>query len=70
MATKTKSVIVRMDDVEYGIIKKKAELSQMSISEYIRTACTIRQVHGYQPEEMDDLQGDQIEGQMSIEDFT
>lgn len=70
MAKKTKSIIVRMDDMEYGIIKKKAELSQMSVSQYIRTASTAMHVDGYRPDERDDPYGGQIEGQMSIEDFT
>lgn len=70
MAKKTKNIMVRMDDKEYGIIKKKAELSQMSVSEYIRTASTTMQVCGYPPEEMGNSQDGQIEGQMSIEDFT
>ena len=70
MAKKTKRILVCMDNMEYEVIKKKAELSQMSISQYIRTASTTMQVPGYQPEEMDDPQEGQIEGQMSIEDFT
>lgn len=69
MANKTNRIIIRLNDLDLAVIKQKAELSQMSVSEYMRTAATQRKVDGYNKAAVSVPEG-QISGQMSIEDIT
>lgn len=68
---KNKRVIVRMSDLDYATISKKAELLQMSVSEYMRTSSTGRTVKGYKAPDnaQQQEQEQQIAGQMDIKDL-
>lgn len=47
MMYKTRNVLVRMTERDYDIISRKAEILQMSVSEYVRTSATNRVVKGF-----------------------
>lgn len=69
MANKTNRIIIRLNDLDLAVIKQKAELSQMSVSEYLRTAGTSRKVDGFNKGAVN-VPEPQIQGQMSIGDIT
>lgn len=69
MANKSNRIIIRLNDIDLAIIKKKAELLQMSVSEYLRTAGTQRKVDGFNKSIVCAQEDVQIDGQMSIQDF-
>lgn len=64
---KEKRVAVRMTEKDYAIIAKKAELSDMTVSEYIRVSAILRRVDGFKLQELDQ-DNTPIPGQMEIAD--
>lgn len=68
MANKTNRIIIRLNDLDLAVIKQKAELSQMSVSEYMRTAATQRKVDGYNKAAVS-VPEPQIRGQIEITDI-
>lgn len=66
---KTKTVPIRMSEKDFAIISKKAELSDMTVSEYIRTTALNKQVAGFKMADINAPQ-EQLRGQLSISDLT
>lgn len=69
MANKTNTIVIRLNDIDLATIKEKARLSQMSVSEYLRTAGTQRKVDGFNKSDVSIQSDTQIAGQMSIQDM-
>lgn len=65
---KTIQLNLRMTAKDYKIIAKKAELSDMTVSEYLRQAATGKQVKGFKLADVL-LPEEQIKGQMELQDL-
>lgn len=64
---KTRRIDLRLSNKDFAIIQQKAKVSDMTISEYIRTAALNKKVPGYK---FADIKLDeQIPGQTSITDL-
>lgn len=58
----------RISKTEAQIIKKKAELLNISVSEYIRQTCLNKHVKGFSTSDIN-KQDEQIKGQLNISDI-
>ena len=65
---KTRHLDIRLNDNEYKIINKKAELLGMTMSEYVRQIALNKQVKGFKMADLN-LPETQCKGQMSITDM-
>lgn len=65
---KTITFKLRMSEMDYKIISKKAELLDVSIAEYMRQTATNKQVKGFKLADLN-LPETQCKGQMSIADM-
>lgn len=65
---KTKRFELVLSELDYNIIKRKAELLDISIAELLRQSATGKQVKGFR---MSDIQKpeQQVKGQMEISNF-
>lgn len=65
---KTITFKLRMSELDYNIIKRKAELLDISVAELLRKSATAKQVKGFR---MADIQKpeQQVKGQMEISNF-
>ena len=60
----------RLSEQDYRIINKKADLLNLSISEYLRLAGTSKQVKGFKMMDIQKLDPkQQVKGQMEISNF-
>lgn len=65
---KTRHLDIRLNDAEYKIISKKAELLDMTMSEYVRRIALSKQVKGFKMADIN-LPEIQCKGQMSLADM-
>lgn len=65
---KTKRFEIRLSEKDYKIVAKKAELSNMTMTEYVRQAVVNKQVKGFKLTDLN-LPELQCEGQMNILDM-
>lgn len=63
---KTKRFELVLSELDYKIIKKKAEILDISVAEYLRQAGTNKYVKGFKMSELNDIN---IKGQMEISNF-
>lgn len=63
---KTRHLDIRLNNIEYKIISKKSELTDMSMSEYVRQIALRKQVKGFRMADLN-LPEEQCKGQMTLE---
>lgn len=64
---KEKRIEIRVSELEYKIIQKKAEMLDTGISEYIRQAAVNKKVNGFKVADLN-LPEEQCKGQLRFED--
>ena len=65
---KTRHLDIRLNDVEYKIISKKAELLDITMSEYVRQIALKKQVKGFKITDLN-LPEEQCKGQLNLLDM-
>ncbi len=65
---KTRHLDIRLNDIEYKIISKKAELLDITMSEYVRQIALKKQVKGFKITDLN-LPEEQCKGQLNLLDM-
>ena len=63
---KTKRFELVLSELDYKIIKKKAEILDISLAEYLRQAGTNKYVKGFKMSELNDIN---IKGQITLDEL-
>lgn len=53
IAKKSKKILICLDEKEYKIIQRKAELSGMNISQFVRSTCLLKHVKGFKKSDIE-----------------
>lgn len=66
---KENGLYLRLSSSDSDMIRGKAEAAGLSITEFIVSACSARRVPGYKKSKTAEAAGDEIPGQLSLDDL-